>query len=572
MIKLIILGCFVAWMFIRKLSKSKPDSIWRLKLRRLTRYLMLGAVAWFVVIAFGSVKYQIYTDKIYTYKSKVQTVFAWEENRLLPIKALAKPVLLSLDYQTSFPMSQATEKSLSKQYPYEPRFQGISKFLGTLLLLVWLTAYLSRHRHTDKRWQEAVASDTKAGYRDFLTWARSNPLRRAHCTGMLKKADIAMQSIDQRGRLKLEMYRKGWAERGLNAEFLDMLHKVIKAGHSQISIKAAHMPCTKTAAEIEDINMLVSGWSGLDPQLFMQRYYANRKARAERKAEPDAFEAQLLKTPEHLRFTYPEPHVAGRLLEKQLASVLNQGKKRFLGDELLQFTPHSEIGLKQPEVRLEFSYMQSLNAQQGNRASGVWTGELKHKTITMGDTQYPGGNMLWLVFGLVFEWRLIIDGVEVNKGEYKCYPDSNICNVSRPTKQNMPEKAEIERHIFDVVALSNISSLFAQMMGISEEKINQHTIELSNQTAFEAKRQTQASNQLADKLEDALRGEALDELIKSSGEELYKQNKEMVDAVIRDYIVNHGDTDTVLMVIDLLGEAAPELAASLLQIIGGSDE
>lgn len=68
MIKLIILGCFVAWMFIRKLSKSKPDSIWRLKLRRLARYLMIGAASWFVVIAFGSVKYQIYTDKTFTYK------------------------------------------------------------------------------------------------------------------------------------------------------------------------------------------------------------------------------------------------------------------------------------------------------------------------------------------------------------------------------------------------------------------------------------------------------------------------------------------------------------------------
>ncbi|QYJ81706.1 hypothetical protein [Shewanella aegiceratis] len=571
MIKLIILGCFVAWMFIRKLSKSKPDSIWRLKLRRLARYLMIGAAAWFVVIAFGSVKYQIYTDKTFTYKSKVQTVFAWEENRLLPIKALAKPVLLSLDYQTSFPMSKATEKSLSQQFPYAPRFQGLSKFLGTLLLLVWLTAYLSRHRHTDKRWQEAVSTDTKAGYRDFLTWARSNPLRRAHCNGFIKKADVAMQSIDQRGRLKLEMYRKGWAERGLNAEFLDMLHKVIKTGHSQISVKATHMSCTKPVSDI-DINLLVGGWSGLDPQYFMQRYYANRKARAEQKAEPDAFEAQLLKTPEHLRFTYPEPQVAGRIIEKQLASVLNQGKKRFLGDELVQFTPHSDIGFKQPEVSLEFTYMQSLNEQNGKRSSGVWTGELRHETITMGDTQYSGGNILWLVFGLVFEWRLVIDGVEAAKGEYKCFPDANICNVSRPSKQKMPEKAEIEKNIFDVVALSNISSLFAQMMGIKEAQINDHTIEFNNQTAFEVKRQTETSNQLAQKLEDALRGEALDELIKSSGEELYKQNKEMVDAMIRDYIVNHGDTDTVLMIIDLLGDAAPELAAGLLQIIGGSDE
>lgn len=110
------------------------------------------------------------------------------------------------------------------------------------------------------------------------------------------------------------------------------------------------------------------------------------------------------------------------------------------------------------------------------------------------------------------------------------------------------------------------------MMGIKEAQINDHTIEFNNQTAFEVKRQTETSNQLAQKLEDALRGEALDELIKSSGEELYKQNKEMVDAMIRDYIVNHGDTDTVLMIIDLLGDAAPELAAGLLQIIGGSDE
>lgn len=80
------------------------------------------------------------------------------------------------------------------------------------------------------------------------------------------------------------------------------------------------------------------------------------------------------------------------------------------------------------------------------------------------------------------------------------------------------------------------------------------------------------SNELTEKLEDALRGEALEELMKSSGIELYQQNKAAVDTIIRDYIKNNGDTDTVLMIIDLLGDSAPELIGWLTSLIGDSSE
>jgi len=572
MIKLIILGCFVAWMFLRGFSKSKPNSIWRIKLKRFSRYALLSAAAWFVIIAFGSVKYQVYTDNIFIQKDNVRTVFAWEENRLLPIKSFATPILLSLDYETAYPIEKKSAKSLVQKYPYEPYYLGLSQFLGTLLTFALLLSYFSRHRHTDIKWQKAVSSDSKSEYRNFIDWSNSKRLRRAHCIGFNKKALKAMQSIDQRGRLRLEMYRKGWAAQGLNAQFLDMLSKIIKSGHSQVTVKAQHFSCSKSLTEWDKVSDFINNWSAIEPQVFMEKYYVDRRAQALQNENPDKFESHVLNNPEHLRFTYPEPAIANKLLEKQLASILNQGKKRFLGDEIVQFNVPSSPSLVQPKVCLEFTYLCLLNSGKDKRNAGVWGGTINHKTITMGGTEYPAGDMLWLVFGMSFNWRLVIDGAEIAKGQCVSYPDSNVCNLSRPTKRDMPVKSEVEKHIFDVVALSNVSAFFAQIMGMSDESINKHIIDLNQTTALEVKRQTTVSKQLAETLEDALRGEALEELMLSSGTELYKQNKEMVDAVIRDYIKNHGDTDTVMMIIDLLGDAAPELASSLLQIIGDSDE
>ncbi|MGP9670063.1 hypothetical protein ACT3S9_01885 [Pseudoalteromonas sp. AOP31-A2-14] len=68
MIKIVILACFVLWMFIRQLTKSNPNSIWRIKLKRLSRYTLIGAIGWLIIITLGSVKYQIYTDKTFTYR------------------------------------------------------------------------------------------------------------------------------------------------------------------------------------------------------------------------------------------------------------------------------------------------------------------------------------------------------------------------------------------------------------------------------------------------------------------------------------------------------------------------
>ncbi|MGX9463333.1 hypothetical protein ACWXWU_19175 [Shewanella sp. A14] len=572
MIKLVILGCFVCWMFIRQLSKSKPNSIWRIKLRRFSRYVLIGAVAWLITVAFGSVKYQIYTDKTFTYQGKAQTVFAWQENRLLPIKSFATPVLLSLDYQTSYPISDKTTTVLAKQYPYEPYPLGIGQFLGTLLSFLLLLSYVSRHRHTDKKWQNAVESDTKSEYKNFIKWSRSNPLRLLHCKTMEKKAAKAMQSIDQRGRLKLEMYRQGYATHGLNSPFLEMLSAVVNSGHGNITVRAEHSNNVKVLSDTDDVANFIANASALKPKLFMEKY-ANRLLEIARNREtPSKFDPHVLNSREYLRFTYPEPNIANQLLEKQLVSVLNQGKKRFIGDDIVQFNSQSDASIVQSDVCLEFTYMCNLDRKDGERMAAMWGGDITHKTITMDKVELPGGHMLWFVFGMFFSWRLVVDGAEVTTGNGYTLPDSNVCNLSRPTKREMPAKSEVEKQIFEVVALSNVSSLFAQLMGLNKDNINNHMIEFTKETAFDVKHQTEKSNQLAQSLEDALRGEALEELMLSSGKVLYEQNKQAVDAVIRDYIQNNGDTDTVMMIINLLGDSVPELTSGLLEIIGGSDE
>lgn len=573
MMKLVILGCFVLWMFIRQLTKSKPDSIWRIKLKRLSRYALIGAIVWLIIIAFGSVKYQIYTDKVFTYKGKVQTVFAWQENRLLPVEIFATPVLLSLDYKTTYPIADKSAKSLAKNYPYEPYSLGISQFLGTVLTFFLLLSYMSRHISTDKRWQEALTLDSKSGYRHFLSWASSKRLRRLHCLGMEKKADVAMQSIDQRGRLKLEMYRQGYEAQGLNSPFLDMLTEVVKSGKNNITVKAEHHNNFKPISEINDITIAANNFGALEPKLFMEKYYSRFLSIALEEENPSGFNSYVINCPKHLRFSYPEPKVANNLLERQLASVLNQGKKRFTGDDLVEFSTHSQSMLTQPNVCLEISYMCHLQRNKAERRSSIWGSERVHKTITMDGTELPGGSMLWLVFGMSFNWRLLIDGVEISTGHNGTLPDSNICNESRPKKTNMPAKSEVEKQIFEVVALSNVSAFFAQLMGVSEGNINKHTINLKDEKSMlEVKSQNTALNELTGKLEDALRGEALEELIKSSGKELYQQNKVAVDSVIQDYIKNNGDTDTVMMVIDLLGDSAPELVSWLSGLVGDSDE
>ena len=573
MIKIVILACFVLWMFIRQLTKSKPNSIWRIKLKRLSRYALIGAIIWLITISFGSVKYQIYTDKVFTYQGNIQTIFAWQENRLLPIESLATPVLLSLDYETTYPLTEKSAQSLTQSYPYEPYYLGVSQFLGTVLSFFFLLLYLSRHISTDRRWQEALASDSKAGYRDFLHWANSKKLRRLHCLGMEKKVDIAMQSIDQRARLKLEMYRQGYTAQGLNSAFLEMLNEVVKSGYNSITVKAAHHDNFKPLAEVRDITAAALNFGAREPKLFMERYYQHYLSNALNKETPAKFDTMVINAPEHLRFSYPEPSSANSLLEKQLASVLNQGKKRFTGDDLVEFTPSSSSLFNQPGVCLEVSYLCQLGTKKGSRQTSIWAGENPNKLITMNGTEYPGGNILWLVFGMAFNWRLLIDGKEISSGHCSTLPDSEICNLSRPQKQHMPAKSEVEKQIFEVVALSNVSVFFAQLMGVEADSINQHTINLRDKkTAENVKTQNQASNELTEKLEDALRGEALEELMKSSGVELYQQNKAAVDTIISDYIKNNGDTDTVLMIIDLLGDSAPELVGWLTSLIGDSSD
>ena len=573
MIKIVILGCFVLWMFIRQLTKSKPNSIWRIKLKRLSRYTLIGTIAWLITIAFGSVKYQIYTDNIFTYKSNIQTVFAWQENRLLPIKIFASPVLLSLDYETTYSISEKTAKSLAQNYPYEPYYLGIKQFLGTVLAFFFLLSYLSRHISTDKRWQEALVLDSKASYRDFLNWANSKKIRRLHCLNMEKKAYIAMQSIDQRARLKLEIYRQGYNAQGLNSAFLDMLNEIVKSGYNNITVKAEHQGNFKPLSEVSDISIVARNFGAREPKLFMEKYYGLYRSHALSTETPDKFDTMVINAPEHLRFSYPEPSTANSLLETQLASVLNQGKIRFTGDDLLEFTTSTGSILNQPDVCLEITYMCQLGPKKGLRKASMWAGELQSKLITMGGTEYPGGNMIWLVFGMAFSWRLLINDKEISTGHCSTLPDSEICNLSRPLKQDMPVKSEVEKQIFEVVALSNVSVFFAQLMGVEADSINQHTIDLRDKKIAEkVKIQNQASNELTEKLEDALRGEALEELMNSSGIELYQQNKVAVDTIIQEYIKNNGDTDTIMMIIDLLGDSAPELVDWLTSLIGGSNE
>lgn len=571
MIKIVILACFVLWMFIRQLTKSNPNSIWRIKLKRLSRYALIGAMVWLIIIAFGSVKYQIYTDKTFTYKGKVQTVFAWQENRLLPIERLATPVLLSLDYETTYPLTEKSAQLLTQHYPYEPYYLGISQFLGTILTFFFLLSYLSRHISTDKRWQDALALDSKVGYREFISWANSKQMRRLHCLGMKKKAAIAIQSIDQRARLKLDIYRQGYSAQGLNSKFLEMLNKVVKSGHSSITIKAAHHDKFKPLAEVSDITVAARNFGAREPKLFMQKYYQHLLSYAQNKEAPAKFDTMLINAPEHLHFSYPEPCIANNLLEQQLASVLNQGKKRFIGDDLVEFITNSSSALNQPDVCLEITYLCQLDTNKGSRKASIWAAETETKVITMGGKEYPGGNMLWLVFGMAFNWRLLINNKEVSTGHYSTLPDSKICNHSRPRKKDMPEKSEVEKQIFEVVALSNVSAFFAQLMGVEADSINQHTIN-DKDTLEKINTENKALNELTEKLEDALRGEALEELIKSSGMELYQQNKAAVDTIITEYIKNNGDTDTIMMIIDLLGDSAPELVGWLTSLIGDSSD
>lgn len=572
--KLVILGCFVFWMFIRQLTKSKPDSIWRIKLKRLSRYALISAIVWLIIIAFGSVKYQIYTDKIFTYKGKVQTVFAWQENRLLPVEIFATPVLLSLDYETTYPMTDKSAKSLAKNYPYEPYFLGVSQFLGTILAFLFLLSYVSRHISTDKRWQETLILDSKLGYRDFLNWSGGKRLRRLHCIGMEKKVDIAMQSIDQRGRLKLAMYRQSYDAQGLNSPFLDMLNEVVKSGYSNITVKAEHKKNPKPVSETYNLADAVKNFGALEPTLFMEKYYSYLLSMALKEDSPSTFYSYVINSSKHLHFSYPEPNISNNLLERQLISVLNQGKKRFTGDDIVEFTTQSESILNRPNVCLEISYLCHLEGNDAERKSGIWGSPELYKTITMDGAEISGGGgMLWLVFGMTFNWRLLIDGVERSTGHSCTLPDSNVCNLSTPDKREMPAKSEVEKQIFEVVALSNVSAFFAQLMGVSEGNINKHTINLKDEKSMlEVKSQNTVLNELTGKLEDALRGEALEELIKSSGKELYQQNKVAVDSVIQDYIKNNGDTDTVMMVIDLLGDSAPELVSWLSGLVGDSDE
>lgn len=189
----------------------------------------------------------------------------------------------------------------------------------------------------------------------------------------------------------------------------------------------------------------------------------------------------------------------------------------------------------------------------------------------MDGTQFPSGSMLLLVFGMSFNWRLVIDGVEISSGNNGTLPDPEVCMLSLPEKQHLPTKSDVENKIFEVVALSNISAFFAQLMGVNKEDIDNHVIDLKTQTALDIKANTEKSNQLTESLEKALRGEALEDLMKSSAKELYLQNKTAVDAVIHDHIQSHGDMDTALMIVDLLGDAVPELSNILLDIIGGED-
>ncbi|PSW17211.1 hypothetical protein C9I98_19585 [Photobacterium sanctipauli] len=550
---------------------------------------MLNAFLFLLVLAFGAEKYLIYSDSHGLFTQGNQALFfGWEQFRLLPIQALSKPVLITGDYTTVLPPPADHLPQLIERYPYQTGFEPYYSlfYLYTLLSVVLV---LSKHKDIDKKWNEAKSNDTVAGYKLFIHWSEANFIRRMYTTKERQQAVDAYQSIKQRAILKLDTYQSAFSHSGLKPVFLNIVQALAKEKCESLKLDVKYngnnhhlfnvdefysSPKDKGFEFKEDISelpekilpdMLTDTASKMD--LLMD--YSKRLLDEYPYYRLGTGISMLGYAKPHTFIHLPNIEYAEKSVRNALDEALQEGVRKFAGQELLSIKDKNEGAVLSVDfncfVYSPFHIM--CKPKHWKRTAGFSAGA-GYKELIVDGKAYPGAANASTTLGMLFSWQLIVRGKTILEGKQYALPDDTFIYKTSNIGPEIESFDSRDKGFFDANAISNVNSLFAQLMGIDVNTINNTELRLDKTSAKVLEQSESQLSQLSHQLETALKDESLSELLNTSSKELYLSNKALFDSYIADFIQNTDQQENLRYIAENYADLIPisDIAEEVLNI------